>query len=331
MQTFLDEILQQPEALHAVIEAYDAAMLQRIRQRIDSRPLVFTGMGASCNAAEIGVYCFHAKGQPAMAYQATDLLNYPYRLNPDHVLVYISQSGESAEVAPLLGKREHNGETLGITNYSESTLARLSTLTLPLVAGREETVATKTYLNTLALLHLISGTPHPILHELAEHIQRLLQAGEHTRSLWQQAIASTDMLYIVGHGPHAVTARQTAMMCAEWSKRPAIGMSIGALRHGFIEAIQPNSTVIIFAPWGATRSSALALAEQLSGYGADVLIVEHGQTRRFNDAAHTPVVEDELLAPLLDVIPAQLATEAVTRTSGMTQGFRYISKIVSQL
>jgi glucosamine--fructose-6-phosphate aminotransferase (isomerizing) len=331
VQTFLDEILQQPAALHAVLDAYDTPMLESIRAHIKGKPLLFTGMGASYNACEIGTYCFQSKHYSALAHQAVDLLNYPYSISPDHILFYVSQSGESAEVAPLLETRRNGRETFGITNHPESTLARLATLTLLLAAGQEETVATKTYLNTLALIHLISGTPHDALYNVSEHIQRLLQASEQTRNLWQQAIVSPDMLYIVGHGPHAVTARQAAMMCAEWLKRPAIGMSIGALRHGFIEAIQPSSTVIIFAPWGATRGSALALGDQLSTYGTNVLIIEHGQTRRVSEAAHEPLADDEFLAPLLDIIPAQLAIEAATRISGMAQGFRYISKIVSQL
>lgn len=331
MQTFLEEILQQPEALHTLLRSYDTTALEGVRTHINGSPLLFTGMGASYNAGEIIAYHFQAKKHPAMTCQAVDLLNYKYSTGHDHVMIYISQSGDSAEVAPLLESSPGNGKNIGITNNPESTLGRLATLTLPLFAGQEETVATKTYLNTLALLNLICGTSHEMLHRLVGRIQTLIQANEQTSSLWQQVISSPNMLYLVGHGPHAVTARQVSMMCAEWLKRPSIGMSIGAFRHGYIEAVQPETTVIIFAPWGATRISALALADELTRYGAKVLIVEHGQTRLHSEAHYEPFVDDEFLAPLLDIIPAQLATEAVARTSGMAQGFRYISKIVSRL
>lgn len=331
MQTFLEEIVQQPEALYTLLRSYNETAIEGVRIHINGSPLLFTGMGASYNAGEIISYNFQAKKHPATICQAVDLLNYKYSTGHDHVMIYISQSGDSAEVAPLLENRTGNGKNIGVTNNPESTLGRLATLTLPIFAGQEETVATKTYLNTLALLNLICGTPHEILHRLVERIQTLIQANEQTSSLWQQAISSPNMLYLVGHGPHAVTARQVSMMCAEWLKRPSIGMSIGAFRHGTIESVQAESTVIIFAPWGATRSSALALADELTRYGATVLIVEHGQTRLHTEGAYTPLVEDEFLAPLLDIIPAQLATEAVARTSGMVQGFRYISKIVSRL
>ena len=61
------------------------------------------------------------------------------------------------------------------------------------------------------------------------------------------------------------------------------------------------------------------------------LIVEHGRTRSL-DAAPNPAIEiDEFLAPLLDVIPAQIFADALARTLGVGPGFRYIGKVVTRL
>jgi hypothetical protein len=62
-----------------------------------------------------------------------------------------------------------------------------------------------------------------------------------------------------------------------------------------------------------------------------VLIVEHGRTRSLDEASNTVLGIDEFLAPLLDVIPAQIFADALARKLGVGPGFRYIGKVVTRL
>jgi len=88
---------------------------------------------------------------------------------------------------------------------------------------------------------------------------------------------------------------------------------------------------VIFASPGRSSDSAIAIASELAGYGARVLIVEHGHTRSLDEAPTVAVEIDEFLAPLLDVIPAQIFADALARKLGVGPGFRYIGKVVTQL
>jgi fructoselysine-6-P-deglycase FrlB-like protein len=108
-------------------------------------------------------------------------------------------------------------------------------------------------------------------------------------------------------------------------------MGIGALRHGPIEIAQPDLGAVIFAPAGRSSDSAVALAGELAGHGARVLIVEHGRTRSLDAAPNLAFGIDEFLAPLLDVIPAQIFADALARRLGVGPGFRYIGKVVTRL
>jgi fructoselysine-6-P-deglycase FrlB-like protein len=120
-------------------------------------------------------------------------------------------------------------------------------------------------------------------------------------------------------------------MVNEWAKQPARAFSAGAFRHGLIESAEANMCIGIFAAPGRTYSAALALADELSGYGARVLIVSNGVARTSAQGWDNKFECDEFLSPILDTIPAQLFAEALARELGVAPGFRYIGKVINKL
>lgn len=121
-------------------------------------------------------------------------------------------------------------------------------------------------------------------------------------------------------------------MVSEWVKIPALWSSIGAYRHGFMEAINEKTGIVIFAPPGQTQHSAYRLSEELRNYGARVLIISNGNTLKENETS--PISEkhiNEYLSPLMDVIPVQLFIEKLARQRCIIPGFRYISKVIAAL
>ena len=121
------------------------------------------------------------------------------------------------------------------------------------------------------------------------------------------------------------------MMINEWVKQPALGMSIGAFRHGPIEITRPGLGVVIFAAPGTTQASAWRLGSELEEAGAQVLLVEAGQTRLVSEKPIERDTANEFLIPILDVIPAQLFTEALARRLGVDTTFRHIAKVITRL
>jgi glucosamine--fructose-6-phosphate aminotransferase (isomerizing) len=229
---------------------------------------------------------------------------------------------------------------LAVTNNVESPLAQRADLVLPIQAGQESGVATKTYLNSLAVLWLLArrwGNNHNqgvgrILEQIASACERLVADADATADRWLDVLGPAERLVFIGHGPHLATARQSAMMLAERARVAAIGTGVGAFRHGPIEIAQPGLGVVIFAPPGRSRVSALAMSADLADYGASVLIVEHGRGRGTGEPAGVSEAGiDEFLAPMLDVIPAQLFADALARKLQVGPGFRHIGKVTSQL
>jgi glutamine---fructose-6-phosphate transaminase (isomerizing) len=329
---FNNEIRAQPTALNDLLEHYENQTLSGLMPEDDKSLVLLTGMGASYHAASIAVYQLQRKNIFAQAIEAIELLNYPHLASTKaQTLIYISQSGASGEILPLFDKLPANVQKIAITNTINSPLAQHSDFMLPICAGEEFTVATKTYVNSLALLALLSGTELKTLHDIRAQISQLLDTAAEIRSLWLDMFRTTKSLYFLGHGPHAITARHCAMMAAEWAKRPALYASIGTFRHGFVEAVEAGMGIVIFAPAGVGQESAYTLAQELEGYGAKVLLVENGHSRRLNDKATFTALEDEMLSSMVDIIPVQLFVEALANERSVSPSFRYISKVVKQL
>ncbi len=295
-------------------------------------------MGASFHAAAITALHLQTLRIPALAVEAVDLLNYSSGLLREQTqIVFVSQSGNSGEVLPILAKLPASADLIGVTNQPSSPLAARAQVVLALHAGAETTVATKTYVNALAVLWLLArqwgqvwnGHEMEMLAATAEQCENILARPQTDQ--WLDLFRNAERLFFLGHGPHAITARHAAMMVSEWAKRPVYHASIGAFRHGLIESAQPGLGVVIFAPPGQTAASARALGQELERYGVQVLYVSNGRTLSAADPVPEAVVGDEFLSPILDVLPAQLFAEALARFLNVPPGFRYITKVVKAL
>lgn len=330
MNLFSQEIMQQTQALDALIQHYQssegAALLEQVSTLAD--PLLL-GMGASLHAGEIGAMRLQDKGINAYAFDAVQFLYYS-DLTPriDQDIVYISQSGSSGEVLPVMDRLQSR-RVIGISNDPQSALAQRAALLLPLMVDHEQTVATKTYINTHALLHLISGGAMDDLYSLRDSMANLLAQRDQLAQQWLDVTAGAAHLYFLGHGPHAVTAKQGAMIVSEWAKYPVHYQSIGAFRHGFIEVIENGYTVVLFGAGGRMAESVNRLAAELAANGARVLLVSDG---RIHDAnADIPAPTDEYLSTVLDTLPVQFFADVFARERNVPPRFRYISKVVRKI
>jgi glucosamine--fructose-6-phosphate aminotransferase (isomerizing) len=339
MSALFTELSQQPQAFRGMLESYTANCSVFDLPDCQGR-IILTGMGASFHAAWIAAIHLNHWGVPAMAMEATNLCNYaPALLRQAGTLVYISQSGTSGEVPVLLDLLDNKNYLVAVTNNPESELARKAQVLLPMLAGEEELIASKTYINTLAILWLLArraggafdGSETDTLYSLAGRIESIIRSAPVLADRLVDTFDVNQPLNFLGHGPHAVTARQAAMMLSEWSKVPALNAGIGAYRHGFIEAVKAGSGALVFAAPGGTSESAIALARELQCYNVRVLLSENGLLRAPDESPARLEPLDEFLSPVLDILPVQLYTEALQRALGFEPGFRYIRKVVTQL
>src|SRR5437868_7111051 len=162
MSKMLDEIRQQPAALERTLrgEIRKAEALRKMFQGGKPRTIMLAARGTSDNAAQFGRYLLEiTTGVPVSLAAPSIVTLYEASLDLRDVLVVaISQSGESTDTNLVLERAKAAGAvTVGVTNESESTLAKLAEHVFLVRAGKEKSVAaTKTYTGQILTMYLLA-------------------------------------------------------------------------------------------------------------------------------------------------------------------------------
>lgn len=332
------EIADQPRALNELMRYYALPEGRELLQRIpQGGRVLFTGMGASFHAAMIGAEICRVEGVDGSGAPASEVIGWPSEiLNLYDRVIYLSQSGASGEVFPLLEKVDPS-RLIAITNDLNSPLGKAAFLALPLCAGEEKWIASKTYLNSLALLRLVTScllyepaAIDPILIEIKKARQRMqviIEARESLAQRWLDLIGAGGRLVNLGSGLQAVSARQSALMLAEWAKQLSLTCSTDEFRHGLIEIIDSGTTVLVFQ--SSCRQTALddARIDQLHKTGARVVRVRDGLPLAWGEPVKPATGIEYSLSPLLDATAAQTVCLSLAACND-EMGFRFIQKIV---
>lgn len=339
MEKILQEIRQQPESMRALLKYYTNSEGQSLLSAVPTGSnILFLGMGASFHAAEIATLQCNRAGKTARAVEAEELIHMPQSLLEQYQpVIYISQSGESAEVNPLV-ERLPREKLVAVTNNPESSLARAACLVLPLYAGDETLIASKTYVNSLVLLWFLvrsmtgqmDQSETKKVEKICRRVQLILDGSAAVLEPWRGLMDEVGPILFVGRGEHAVSARHAAMMMAEWAKRPVQYMSLGSFRHGFIELSEPGVGMVIFASSDDGLEQELDFAGEVDDYGVNVLLAVDGSPRRLREPVSNPAGFDRDLGAILDAVPAQLWAVDLAQRFLPTTGFRHLKKIMKR-
>ena len=157
MNPYLADILAQPAALRAAVKAFSPEQLQPLKDQLqngDFDRLIISGMGSSFNAAYPAFVSLTRLPVPVILLNTAELLHsLRAAISPKTLLWLNSQSGRSAELVNLVESIENSqpARVLACVNDLASPLAQAAAVCLPIHAGEEATVSTKTYLNMLAV------------------------------------------------------------------------------------------------------------------------------------------------------------------------------------
>ena len=338
--TFLTEILEQPQALRAcrAQEFELAALRDRMREAWGGLPrlVVFTGMGSSLDVCYPACILLNERGLPAVVVETAELLHYyPALRLDDCLLIVVTQSGESAEPVRLLEELTPGMVVITVTNGLSNTVAKRSTLALDIHGGTELTVSTKTYVNSLFTLvqlayALMGVTREETEREFNETINALEEFLNGWRARVQPLVAlaqSCQHLTLIGRGPSLATAHEGALILKEAGHRICEAISGGHFRHGPIELVSEHFGYILFPGAGRTRDLMLRLGRDISGFGGKAAYI--GPAPATGDALWiTQPNGNPYLAPALEIVPVQLLAWSLASLEGRTiNGFEKMGKV----
>jgi glucosamine--fructose-6-phosphate aminotransferase (isomerizing) len=336
--SYITDLLEQPKALQATLLGLNAtAPLLSVSRRLASgklHRLVLTGMGSSYFALHPLALRMIAQGYCVQMIETSELVHYAASLiAPDTLIVAVSQSGESAEIIPLLNQAEKKAFVIGVTNSAQGSLAQRADATILTSAGTEATVSCKTYLATLAALcwlgdQLAEGSPAQYF-QLASGPQLVAEYLENLDNFvdrLEQRLKSIRHMFLIGRGESLAAVGVGGLIIKEAARFPAEGMSCAAFRHGPFELVTPEEYVLVFAGPEETMSLNTKLAAEIQFAGGQVDIVREGRTRDLFDLP----VTTSALRPILEVLPVQMFTLALAALQGINPGeFSKASKVTA--
>jgi len=335
---FLKELDEQPEALRKMIDFYRDKGRPRLKQWAGeakkNEQVIFSGMGTSEFAPEMIVADLARNGIGAMTIDAGEWLHYPRPLKGLPVL--ISQSGESVETRKLA---EHLPTPyIGLTNDESSLIGRKASLSLWMCAGEEAAISTKTYMNTLGVLYLMSKAIRGEkdieegLAALTTAADRMNECDRANIARAASVLAEAPCIQFVSRGPAMVAARQTALTFMEGPRLPATALTGSTFRHGPFELADKGHYVVFFVPYGLTYDLLSAMAVETAGKGSKVLVVTDGEIAAKADlqVLRVPRLGEDLF-PVSAAMTHELLLYETAKQRGIEIGrFRYGTKITTR-
>jgi glucosamine--fructose-6-phosphate aminotransferase (isomerizing) len=203
---------------------------------------------------------------------------------------------------------------------------------LPICAGEEYSVSTKTYVNSLAALAVLAralagGDPGPRVDELRvlpDLMQAFLAGWQAHVAGAKDALAGARTMILAGRGTSLAAAGTGGLIIKESAHFPAEGMSSAAFRHGPLEMASAELFVLVFAGSGSATGLNRRLVEDIRAAGGASALVEASGGKGTFDLPRVPL--DGL--PLMEILPAQMCSLALAELRGLEAGkFSHASKV----
>ncbi|GAC1402151.1 MAG: glutamine--fructose-6-phosphate transaminase (isomerizing) [Candidatus Velthaea sp.] len=341
----LKEIFEQPNVVKETLagridESNDVQLAAEIK--LDEgllramTKISITGCGTAYHAGMVGMYLMRSLCKLPVEMELASEFRYGDRaMDPRTLTIAMSQSGETADTIEAVRiAKDVGAPILGISNVVGSHLTRMADGTLYTRGGPEISVAaTKTYVSqaiaatlfSLYLARLRRTAPLERLREIAEGTKLLpaaidvvLNTSDDIKKVAEHLLDARSVLFL-GRYVNFPTALEGALKLKEISYIHAEGYAAGEMKHGPIALLDPNTPVIGVVTDGRVREKMLSnLAEAKARQAPLILVANHGDDEAAAMADHVLWVPkvDELLSPIVNVIPLQLLAYHIADISG---------------
>ncbi len=331
----LKEIHEQPNTIFDCLRGRLLPQINEIRMSgidnnldklIAAKRIVIVACGTSWHAGLVAEYIFEELCRINVEVEYASEFRYrnPVIENGD-VIIAISQSGETADTLIALESAKEKGAFIfGVVNAVGSSIARISHAGAYIHAGPEIGVAsTKAFTGQLAVLTMMAlriaqakGTitnerfNHLIkeLEAIPEKVNEILKDTTHIQAIAEKYMGATNALFL-GRGYNFPIALEGALKLKEISYIHAEGYPAAEMKHGPIALVTEELPVVFVATKDSYYEKIVSNVQEIKARkGIVISVATEGDKvipNLSNDTMFVPEC-DEILAPLLSVIPLQL-------------------------
>lgn len=203
---------------------------------------------------------------------------YRYQRNfytDNHLVIVISQSGETADtLASLLKAKENNINTLAIVNVFGSTIAREANEVLYIKAKVEKSVATtKAYSCQLLIMMMLANIENiNVFDNLEKHIENALKLSDKCRDIANKIYECKNVFYLGRLIDYGISL-EGALKLKEISYINASAYPSGELKHGSISLIEENTPVISVITNSDIMDKTISNIKEVKSRGAYSIVI----------------------------------------------------------
>ena len=342
----LKEIHDQPETIHdclrgRLLPETGQIMMGGIEKHIESLTkaprIIIVACGTSWHAGLLAEYMIEELCRiPVEVEYASEFRYRNPVIHMGDVIIAISQSGETADTLVALESAKKKGAFIfGVVNVVGSSIARLSHAGAYTHAGPEIGVAsTKAFTGQIAVLAMMALkigfakgtlTEERYLHlmndlnAIPEKVSTILKDTSNIERIAQKYKDAKDFLFL-GRGYNFPIALEGALKLKEVSYIHAEGYPAAEMKHGPIALVDDTLPVVFVATKDSYYEKIVSNVQEIKARKGKVIAVATESDsiipNMADDVMFVPDA-DEIMAPLLSVIPMQLLSYYV----GVAKGF----------
>ncbi|RYF97242.1 MAG: glutamine--fructose-6-phosphate transaminase (isomerizing), partial [Chitinophagaceae bacterium] len=342
----LKEIFEQPDTIFDCLRGRldeiggtitMAGVQNNIEQLKNASRIMIVACGTSWHAGLVAEYIIEELCRiPVEVEYASEFRYRNPIINQGDVIIAVSQSGETADTLVAIERAKEQGAIIfGVVNVVGSSIARVSNAGAYTHAGPEIGVAsTKAFTAQLAVLTMIAlkiahekGTidnkrfMHLLnqLHEIPEKVKTTLLLDDEIRKLAEKYKDARDFLYL-GRGYNFPVALEGALKLKEISYIHAEGYPAAEMKHGPIALVDETLPVVFIATKDSYHEKIVSNMQEIKARkGKVIAVITEGDDVVTNLADDVIVVPeaDEIVAPMLSVVPMQLLAYYIGVAKGL--------------
>ncbi len=331
----LKEIHEQPQTIYDCLRGrLDATegtitmsgIQQYADQIVNANRIIMVACGTSWHAGLVAEYIFEELCRINVEVEYASEFRYRNPvIHKGDVIIAISQSGETADTLVAIENAKNKGAViLGVVNVVGSSIARTSHGGAYTHAGPEIGVAsTKAFTAQLAVLTMIAlkigyikGTisqdryMHLLneLQQVPEKVAWALNHSEQIRHLAEKYKDARDFLFL-GRGYNFPVALEGALKLKEISYIHAEGYPAAEMKHGPIALVDEQLPVVFVATRDAYHEKIVSNMQEIKARKGKVIsVITEGDlvSEELSDDVMIVPEADEIVAPMLSVVPLQL-------------------------
>ena len=291
------------------------------------------GCGTAYHAGMIGKYLIENYSDFEVNTYIASEYRYQKIFADDKTLVIAaSQSGETADTLACIKKvKKYGCKTLGIVNVKNSSIARAVDEVIYTEAGQEVAVAsTKAYSSQVYIFSLLAlklGITKGLINKneinkeyekLPSYISKLTNYDyeDIISKIWQ----AKDVFYL-GRGIDYISMLEGSLKLKEISYVHSEAYQAGELKHGTISLIEKDTPIIVLISDETIALKTISNIKEVKARGAYVvLLIKEDLNINIDKECYDKIIEinatDNLLQPILNVIPLQLIAYNIAKKRG---------------